>query len=187
MKNVKLIEKKLRVAQKYVSFNSQYKMGGEMVLSCAGVSVNEDTRTYYSGRGAKYNRDIRHSYQEIILTQKKLNDIYREFSFNEKIDKLRNDARIKQGKRIHECPLKYLGVKLSNYYIWHSAGYPVQLCYRMNGLGYAINLTPRIKTWCIEKGILFIDTENGFDILKDHGIEWGSIDGQLFPEKTFVS
>lgn len=78
MKNQTAITKKLNLIFNKIDFKSTPKMGGIQKLTCKEVSIIEDTKEFYSGRGSKYNKNINHSFEEITITQKLMNDLVRE-------------------------------------------------------------------------------------------------------------
>ena len=128
-KTMKTLEKKLSLIFYKINFKSTPKMGGLKKLTCNRTSIEVDERNYYSGRGEKYNSTINHSYEEVVITQKLMNDLVR----NEKLKLKKGNLVIAANKKAGcYSSLMNLYVKTNNFYVHHSYGTPLQLIYKKN-------------------------------------------------------
>lgn len=70
------------------------KMGGIFSVN----NIKFDTRSYYEGRGTKFNKNINHEFVEAKITQKELAKAMRHYKMSLKVRKWRKEALKKAGR-----------------------------------------------------------------------------------------
>lgn len=89
-KQITIIEKMKAVVKNLPA--SGYKMGDLFTLTVGELQVKHDARQYYSGRGGKYNKGVKHGDIDVVMTEKELSKAYKPIS--EKInEQLKRDKQ----------------------------------------------------------------------------------------------